>query len=294
MLSFDAQSHRYPSVRNVVFARRGMACSTQPLASSLGIDVMKRGGNAIDAAVAMAGAMALLEPTSNGLGSDAFFLVWTQGKLYGLNASGYAPAALNAEYVRKLGYEKMPSDGWLPVMVPGAAAGWCELSRRFGTMPLTALWEPVAAYGEEGFPVSPATASSWERAYERFLKAYEKEPELFAPWMDCFGTVPKGGELFKNPEFSRTLRELARTKGESFYRGSIAGKIAAFSEKTGGYLSREDLARYYPEWVEPIHAAYRGYEVWEMPPNGHGITALMALRILNGFDLGKQKENPLL
>ncbi len=139
MLAFDARSHRYPSIRNVVYAKNGMACSTQPLASAIGVRVMQEGGNAVDAAVAMAGALPLLEPTGNGLGSDAFFLVWTQGKLYGMNASGFSPAGLSADIVRQRGFDAVPAGGWLPVMVPGAVGGWCELAKRFGTMPLKKL-----------------------------------------------------------------------------------------------------------------------------------------------------------
>ena len=290
MLSFSALSHKYPSVRNVVYAKNGMACSTQPLASSIGVDVMKQGGNAIDAAAAMAGAMPLLEPTGNGLGSDAFFLVWTGGKLYGLNASGFSPASLSAQLVRKLGYEKVPDSGWIPVMVPGAVGGWCELSRRFGTMPLEKLWEPAAAYAEEGFPTAPAVSAQWKRSYRRFRAEYDQNPELFGPWMEYFGKVPEPGEIFRNPDYAQTLREIARTKGESFYRGELMKKMVAFSDQTGGYFTEEDFKRYQPVWVEPIHTEYRGYDVWEMPPNGHGITALMALQILKGFDLGADQD----
>ena len=292
MLAYDAFSHRYPSVRNVVYGKKGMACSTQPLAGSIGIQVMKDGGNAIDAAVAMAGAMPLLEPTGNGLGSDAFFLVWTKGKLYGLNASGFSPRSLSAEHVRKLGYDQMPDSGWIPVMVPGAVAGWCELAERFGSMPLAELWQPAICYGEEGFPVSPNVIMQWRSSKERFRKEYAKDPEVFRPWMELFGTVPAPGQIFRNPDYSRTLRELAQSKGESFYRGPVMEKIISFAERTGGFLSKEDMISYRPAWVEPICVQYRGYEVWEMPPNGHGITALMALKMLQGFDLGREKEDP--
>ena len=290
---FDAHSHRYPSVRNVVYAKNGMACSTQPLASSIGARVMRAGGNAIDAAVAMAGVMPLLEPTGNGLGSDAFFLVWTGGKLYGLNASGFSPAALSAQEVKRKGYDAVPADGWLPVMVPGAAAGWCELARRFGTMPLSALWEPAAEYAEQGFPVSPAVCLQWRRSLTRFKPAYGRDPQVFGPWMALFGRAPEPGQLFANPDYARTIRELAESAGESFYRGRIMKEIVRFSDETGGYLAEEDFTSYRPVWTEPIHASYRGYDVWEMPPNGHGITALMALQILEGFAAGAEKEDPL-
>lgn len=293
MLSFDPFSHQYPSVRNVVYARDGMACSTQPLASSIGAQVMREGGNAIDAAVAMAGVMPLLEPTGNGLGSDAFFLVWTGGKLYGLNASGFAPVKQSAEKVRQMGYEKMPDSGWIPVMVPGAVGGWCELAKRFGTMPLTRLWERAAACAREGFPVSLNVSVQWQDSFRRFSKEYDRAPEVFGPWMAYFSKVPKPGALFKNPDYAATIMEIAETRGESFYRGSLMKKIVGFSDRTGGYLCEEDLASYHPVWVDPITVSYRGYDVWEMPPNGHGITALMALQILKGYDLGSVKEDPL-
>ena len=294
MLSFDALSHRYPSVRNVVYAKNGMACSTQPLASSIGVQVMRDGGNAVDAAVAMAGVMPLLEPTGNGLGSDAFFLVWTGGKLYGLNASGFAPKNLSADRVRKLGFEQMPDSGWIPVMVPGAVGGWCELSKRFGTMPLTRLWEPAAICAQEGFPVSPNVSLQWQFSYRRFRREYENARNLFGPWMEYFGKVPAPGALFRNPDYAETIREIAETQGESFYRGELMKKILSFSDRTGGYLCEEDLAAYRPVWVDPITVNYRGYDVWEMPPNGHGITALMALQILDGFDMGDVREDPVI
>ena len=153
---FDPLAQKYPSQRYPIYARGGMVNTSSPQASAAGLTVLQKGGNAIDAAVAAAAALTVTEPTSCGLGSDAFFLVWTGGKLYGLNASGFSPAALSAQEVKRLGYDAVPVDGWLPVMVPGAAAGWCELARRFGTMPLSALWEPAAEYAEQGFPVSPA------------------------------------------------------------------------------------------------------------------------------------------
>ena len=291
MVTFNPQSHKYNSVRNVVYAKNGMTASTQPLASSVGIEVMKNGGNAIDAAVAMAGTMPLLEPTGNGLGSDAFFLVWTGGKLYGLNGSGVSAAALNADVVKSKGYDKAaPNEGWLPVMVPGAPAAWCELSRRFGTKPLEELWAPAAKYAREGFPIAPNVVPQWTGEYARISKAYEENKELFQPWMDTFGKPPQAGETFKNPGYADTIEELAKTKGESYYKGDIMKKIIDFSNKTGGYLVEDDFKNYAPEWVEPITTNYRGYDVYEIPPNGHGITALMALNMLKGFDLGPEKE----
>ncbi len=292
-MEFNAYRYSYPSRRNVVFASRGMACSSSPVASNVGIEIMKRGGNAIDAAIAMAGVYPLVEPTSNGLGSDCFVLVWTNGKLYGLDGSGYSPKAMNADVIHSRGYQSVPFDGWLPVMVPGAVASWAELRRRFGTLPLEELLSPAIKYAEDGYPV-PVTASQlWQKDVERFRKAFEKEPEVFRPFFDYFtknGRAYSAGELFRIPDMARTLEELAATDCESFYRGEIARRIVEFSERTGGYLTFEDLSQYHPKWVEPITINYRGYDVYEMPPNGHGITALMALKILSGMDIGRNRE----
>ncbi len=294
MINFDGRSHKYTSVRNVVYGTKGMAASTQPLASSLGIEIMKNGGNAIDAAVAMAGLMPLIEPTGNGLGSDGFYLIWTGGKLYGLNASGFSPKALNAEIVKEKGYSAVPGRGWLPVMVPGAVGGWVEMNRRFGTKKLTELWTRAAEYAVDGFPVATNVNPQWQGEYNGISAEYKKDPELFGPWMELFGAkgkAPLPGEIFKNPDYAKTIMEIAKTEGESFYRGELMKKIVAFSKKTGGYFEEDDFTGYKPEWVEPISINYKGYDVYEMPPNGHGITALMALQMLKGFDLGNEREN---
>ncbi len=292
-MEFNTLRYTYRSRRNVVFASKGMAASSSPVASNVGIEIMKKGGNAIDAALAMASVYPLVEPTSNGMGSDCFVLVWTNGKLYGLDGSGYSPKAMNADIVRSKGYQSVPFDGWIPVMVPGAVASWAELRRRFGTLPLEEIFAPAIKYAREGYPV-PVTASQlWENAVVRYKKAYSKEPEVFRPFFDYFtknGEAYKAGELFTLPDMANTLEELARTDCESYYRGEIAKKIVDFSNRTGGYLTLEDMAAYHPKWVEPITINYRGYDVYEMPPNGHGITALMALKILSGMDLGKNRE----
>ena len=296
MLPFDPCDHRYPSRRNTVFASRGMVCTSIPQASGIGLDILKKGGNAVDAAVAVAAALPLLEPTSNGLGSDAFALVWTKGKLYALNASGYSPRSLTADKVRQMGYAAMPSDGWLPVMVPGAPAAWAELARRFGTLPLKELFAPAVDYARGGFAVSVNPARIWEKEARRFGRAWEKSPEVFGPWRDTFtkdGEPYRAGEVFRCPQMADTLEELAATGCESFYRGKVAEKIDAFSRATGGWLTGEDLAAYKPRWVEPITTRYRGYDVYELPPNGHGITVLMALNILEGLELGRDKDDPL-
>ena len=296
MIPFDPCDHRYPSQRNTVFANRGMVCSSIPQASGIGLDILKKGGNAVDAAVAVAAALPLLEPTSNGLGSDAFALVWTKGRLHALNASGFAPQNLTAAKVRQMGYTAMPSEGWLPVMVPGAPAAWAELAGRFGTMPLGELFAPAVDYARHGFAVSVNPARIWEREARRFGQAYQKDPALFGPWMDTFtkeGEPYRAGDIFSCPQMADTLESLAATGCESFYRGEVAEKIAAFSAATGGRLTREDLAAYKPQWVEPITTRYRGYDVYELPPNGHGITVLMALNILEGLEMGRDKDDPI-
>ena len=295
MPEFDVRRYPYASRRNVVFARKAMACTSIPQGAQIGLDVMKAGGNAVDAAVAMAAAMPLLEPTSNGLGSDCFALVWIERekKLYGLNASGTAPAALDGEMVRAMGFSEMPKAGWIPTMVPGAPAGWAELNRRFGSKPLAELFAPAIAGAREGVPVAVNLEPMWVEDSRRIKAAMEQNPAPHAYWWSRFtknGAPYQAGDLFRWEEYAQTLEELAATGCESYYRGGIMEKIVAFSQETGGYFSQEDFRSYRPEWVEPITADYRGYTVCEMPPNGHGITALMALNILKGLELSPERE----
>ena len=296
MPQFDPQRYAYPSRRNVVYARRAMACTSVPLGAQIGLDVMKAGGNAVDAAVAMAAAMPLLEPTGNGLGSDCFALVWVEKekKLYGLNASGVAPMALSAEKVRSLGYTRMPKEGWLPTMVPGAPAGWAELNRRFGTKPLAELFAPAVSYAREGCPVPVNVEPQWVEDAKRIAAAMERDPAPHACWWKSFmkedGSPYRAGDLFRWEEYADTLEELAATGCESYYRGTLMEKIVAFSRETGGYFCEDDFRNYRPEWVEPITADYKGYTVCEIPPNGHGITVLMALNILKGLELSAEKD----
>lgn len=294
MLKFDALKYRYASRRNVVFATKGMACSTSPLASNVAIEILKKGGNAIDAALAMAAMMPLVEPTSNGLGSDCFVLVWTKGKLYGLNGSGVAPKALSADIVKKAGYATMPLNGWLPTMVPGMLSGWAELRQRFGTMSFADIMAPAINYAEEGINIQANVYKMWSQAIPRFQKAAQEQPELFAPWFKLFtdkGKMFPLGYRFKNHEYAQTLRELAATNCESFYRGDLMRKIVAYSQKMGGYFAESDFTNYRAAWVEPISTNYRGYDVYEMPPNGHGLTVLMALNILRGLELPTEREH---
>lgn len=288
--TFDAQEYKYASRRRVVHAKRGMVCTSQPLASQAGLTILQQGGNAIDAAIATAICQTIVEPTNNGLGSDCFALVWTGGKLHGLNGSGYAPQRLTPEAVAASGAtEKMPLRGWEAVTVPGAPSAWAELHKRFGRLPFAKLFEPAIYYAEQGYPVSPIVARFWQEGIDA-LTPYKDNPAI-APWFATFdvhgnGVAPKTGELVTLPDHAKTLRILADSYCESYYRGELAQKLVEFSDRTGGYLSLEDLADYRAEWVEPVHINYHGYDVWEMPPNGHGITALMALNILKGMEIG--------
>ena len=296
MPNFDAQKYSYPSHRNVVYARRAMACTTVPQSAQIGLEVMRKGGNAIDAAVAMAAAMPILEVTGNGLGSDSFALIWIEKekKLYGLNASGVAPMALNADTVREMGYKEMPRAGWLPTRVPGAPGAWAEMNRRFGTKPLTELFAPAIEFARDGYPVAVNIEPQWEKDSKRIASFMAKDPAPHTYWWKSFmkedGTPYKAGDLFRWEEYAKTMEELAATNCESYYRGELMEKIVAFSRETGGWFCEDDFRNYHPEWVEPITTDYKGYTVCEIPPNGHGITVLMALNILKGLELSAEKD----
>lgn len=296
MLEFDNQKYSYSSRRNMVYARKAMTATSVPQGAQIGMDVMKRGGNAVDAAVAMAAAMPLLEPTGNGLGSDCFALVWIEKAkiLYGLNASGVAPMALSADIVKGKGFSQMPKTGWVPTMVPGAPGGWAELNRRFGTRPLAELFAPVIAAAREGVPVQVNVEPQWAKDSKRIAAAMEQDSAPHAYWWQTFmkedGSPYRAGDIFRWSEYADTLEELAATNCESYYRGRLMEQIVAFSQKTGGYFQEEDFRTYHPQWVEPIHTDYKGYTVCEIPPNGHGITVLMALNILKGLNLPREKE----
>lgn len=294
-MQFDPQKYSYASHRNVVYAKKGMAASTSPIASQVGLEIMKAGGNAMDATVAMAATLPLVEPTGNGLGSDCFALVWSakDKKLYGLDGSGYSPKALNADVVRAAGYQSVPNEGWLPVMVPGAPSAWAELRRRFGTKTMAELMAPAIQYARDGFCIPVNVYKQWKAEVARIGNAAKKDPAVFGPWVDYFtknGEMFGVGETFRNPDFAKTLESLAATDCESYYRGEIMEKIVAFSKETGGYFEPSDFESYHAQWVEPISVDYKGYTVCEMPPNGHGITALMALNMLKGMDLSDERD----
>lgn len=285
MIQYNALEYPYASKRTVMFARRGMVASSQPLAAQAGLDMLKQGGNAVDAAVSAAACLTVVEPTSNGIGSDAFALLWCGGSLHGLNSSGPAPQAISIDAMKKLGYEKMPKHGWLPVTVPGAPAAWAELISRFGKLSLSQVLSPAVSYARYGFPVSPVTCRSWRKTLNMYKSAWAGEE--FSEWFNTFspeGRAPEPGELWKSSGHADTLEQIADTSARSFYEGETAEKIDAASRAYGGCIRYEDLAGFSPEWVNPISVNYRGYDVWELPPNGQGLVALMALQMLSGYD----------
>lgn len=267
----------YPSYRKPVLAANTIATS-QPLAAQAGLAMLRAGGNAVDAAIACAITLTVVEPVSNGIGSDAFALIWDGAELIGLNASGRAPRAWNA--ARFAGLQAMPLEGWDSITVPGAVSAWIALSQRFGRLPFADLFAPAIDYAAKGYAVSPTVALQWERQLPR-LASVPGFSEAFMP----HGRAPLPGELFVNPAQARTLRLIAESRGEAFYRGELAEKMVAHSRQHGGALSMEDLDRHVADWVVPISHAYRGYRVHEIPPNGQGIAALVALGMLEHRDV---------
>ncbi len=267
----------YPSQRMPVLARNVVATS-QPLAAQAGLRMLQQGGNAVDAAVATAISLTVVEPTANGIGSDAFALVWTGDGLHGLNASGRSPKSLDG--ARFAGLSQMPQRGWDPVTVPGAVSAWVALSEQFGVLPFEKLFEPAIGYARVGFLVSPQTASGWARAC-RTYRAFEPFQQTFCPG----GKAPRAGELFRSPDHAETLQQIAETKGEAFYRGPLAERIVAEARAAEGAMTRDDLASHRAEWVRPISIDYRGYTLHEIPPNGQGMAALMMLGLLRDHPL---------
>jgi gamma-glutamyltranspeptidase/glutathione hydrolase len=285
MIVQNLTDYPYPSGRRVVMGQRGAVATSQPLAAQAGMEMLWAGGNAIDAAVAMAIALTVVEPTSNGLGSDAFALVW-DGKLHGLNASGRSPQALTPEHF--VGMDHIPDYNWLSVTVPGAVSAWQSLSQRWGKLPFEQLFAPAIRYAEQGYPVSPETAIAWKEAERIYLPKHQPEFQAFNQTFFPNHRAPAAGEVWRSPAHAESLRAIAQTQGESFYRGKLAERIANFAAETGGLLTQSDLANHQAEWVDPIATTYRGVTVWEIPPNGQGIAAQMALNILEGFDLASQ------
>jgi gamma-glutamyltranspeptidase/glutathione hydrolase len=288
-LCATASAHAYDRItgeafatRSEVIAQNGMVATSQPLATQVGLDVLKAGGNAIDAAIAANAMLGLVEPTGCGIGGDLFAIVWDAKtkQLYGLNASGRSPQSLTMEHFAEKGLDKIPKFGPLPVSVPGAVDGWFMLNERFGSKPMQELLAPSIDYARNGFPVTELIAYYLEMNQKR-IGQYPGFEETFT----IDGKTPGKGEIFRNPALANTYEKLATGGRDAFYKGDIARVIAAFMKEQGGFLEYEDLAAHYSEWVAPVSANYRGYDVWELPPNGQGIAALQILNILELYDL---------
>ena len=290
-MNFNPALYRYPSRRMVVFAKNGMVAASTPQAAQAGLEILMKGGNAIDAAIAAAATETVCEPCANGIGSDAFMIAWSQGKLHGLNASGPS-ASLQTLASLKEKYTTMPRMGWPVTNVPGAPAAWVELNARLGRLPFAEVLKPAIRYAEHGYAAATSVGSSTQGAYRNY-RANNVGAE-FQGWFETFAPGDKPfapGDIVQLPDHARTLQIIADTKGEGFYRGEIAEKIVAFARETGGNFCLEDFGNFRPEWVDPVSINYRGYDVFEIPPNGQGIVALMALNILKGFDMA-DRENP--
>lgn len=270
------------ATRSEVIAANGMAATSHPLATQAAIDILRRGGTAIDAAIAANAVLGVVEPTGCGIGGDLFAIIWSseRGKLYGLNASGRSPRSLTLQYFKDQGMERIPSYGPLPVSVPGCVDGWFEMHEIFGKLPMATVLRPAIDYAREGFPVTEVIAYYLERG-TNLLKDYPNIREVYMPG----GRAPVKGEIFRNPQLANTLERIAKGGRNEFYRGSIARTIADFMKSQGGFLTYDDMARHRSEWIEPVSTTYRGYEVWELPPNGQGIAALQMLNILEGYDI---------
>ena len=270
--------------RSEVIGQHGMIATSHPLATQIGIDVLKKGGTAIDAAIAANIALGLMEPTGSGIGGDLFAIVWDakEQKLFGLNASGPAPQSISLDYFKQQKLAKIPPFGPLPVTVPGAVDGWVKLHEKFGNQNFASLFEPTIDYAKKGHPVTETIAYYLDRSKEIF-KQYPNFPEV---WMKDGETTGKG-DIFKNPQLANTLEIIAEKGRAGFYEGEVAKTIADFIQAQGGFLTYEDLANFNSEWVEPVSTNYRGYDVWELPPNGQGMVALQILNILENFDIKK-------
>ena len=280
----DRITGRTFATRSEVIAPHAMAATSHPLATQIALDVMKRGGSAVDAAIAANAALGLMEPTGNGIGGDLFAIVWdpkTQ-KLHGYNGSGRSPQALTLAYFQQQGITDIPPHGPLPVSVPGAVDGWFALHGRFGKLPMQDVLAPTIRYAREGHPVAQTIAYYWDRSVPRLSKW-----PGFTEQFTIDGRAPRTGELWKNPNLADTLQQIADGGRDAFYKGDIARTIDAYFKANGGFLSYTDLAAHQGEWVQPVSTNYRGVDVWELPPNGQGIAALQMLNVLEGYDFSK-------
>ena len=270
------------ATRSEVIAQHGMAATSQPLATQVAIDILKKGGSAIDAAIAANAVLGLVEPTGNGMGGDLFAIVWDakNKELTALNASGRSPKSLTLDYFLDNKMTKIPSYGPLPVSVPGCVDGWYELHGKYGKLTMSDILQPAIDYAENGFPVSELIAYYLGRSVP-FLSKYDGFAEVFAP----NGSAPKKGEIFKNPALAKTLKKLVKGGRNEFYKGDIARTIAKYMKEQGGFITYEDLASHTSEWVDPVSTNYRGYDVWEIPPNGQGIAALQILNLMEEYNV---------
>ena len=268
--------------RSEVIGQHGMIATSHPLATQIGLDILKKGGTAIDAAIAANIALGLMEPTGNGIGGDLFAIVWgaEEKKLHGLNASGPAPNSISLDYFKQQNLNKIPAFGPLPVTVPGVVDGWVKLHQRFGNQEFKSLFEPTIAYAREGFPVTETIAYYLDISKDRYINY----PNFSDVWLEN-GATPKKGDIFKNPQLAETLEIIAEKGRSGFYTGKVAKTMSDFVQSQGGFLSYEDLSEFHSEWVEPVSTNYRGYDIWELPPNGQGIAALQILNILENYDL---------
>ena len=277
------EHYPYPSRRNAVYSKRGMVATSHPLAVEAGMAAFRKGGNAIDAALAAAAALCIVDPMSTGPCGDLFAIIHTKGKIYGLNASGHSPQMMNAEALKARGLDHIPVTGWMPVTVSGGPAGWAALCKRFGKLPMTDTFAPAIELAQE-HPISAAYAAE----VNSHIKQYrEKNDAIFDPWFDYFapgGIELRAGQSISLKDLGASLAEIAATEGESFYRGTLAKTMTDYAKRTGGLLRYDDFASYQCEWVEPVSVNYRGYDIWELPPNGQGITPQIALNIMEGFD----------
>ncbi|HAV33878.1 MAG TPA: gamma-glutamyltransferase [Planctomycetaceae bacterium] len=280
----DRPAGRSFATRSEVIARHGMAATSQPLATMTAVDILRRGGSAVDAAIAANAVLCVAEPTGCGIGGDLFAIVWDSGtgRLHGLNGSGRSPMGLTAEEFRQRGLSRIPSFGVLPLSVPGCVDGWFELHGRFGRLPMSEVLAPAIRYAREGIPVSEVIAEGWRSGETVF-----RDQPGFAETFLVGGRAPRKGDVFTNSALADTLERIVEHGRDEFYRGSTAVRISDFVRQHGGYLSLEDLQQHKSEWVAPVSVNYRGYDVWELPPNGQGIAALQMLNLLSGFDVGK-------
>jgi gamma-glutamyltranspeptidase/glutathione hydrolase len=274
--------NRVFATRSETIAPHALAATSHPLATQAALNVMKAGGSAVDAAIAANACLGLMEPTGCGVGGDLFAIVWDPAtkKLHGLNGSGRSPHGLTLEALRKLGHTNMPSYGPLPVTVPGAVNGWFALHGKFGRVPMATNLAPAIAYARDGFPLSEVIAEGWERNVA-ILAKYPNVTNLWSPG----GRTPRKGERFQNPQLAATLTRIATGGRDAFYRGDIAKTICAFIQQQGGFLTERDFAEHTSEWMDPISTNYRGYDIWELPPNGQGLSVLQMLNLLEGYDL---------